>query len=343
MSSRRPWRLAGALVLSFGLVACGSTGPTGSTASTGSAASGGTEAGAAGTRVFTADNGDVTIPAFPKRVVATGYAVPVLIETGAALAGVSSWQRGLPLMTAEQRATYDNLPKIAGETAAETNYEAIAAAKPDLIVIGVPKPVLAEINLDRLKSIAPVVAIGPTTPSGWREQSRRQADAAGRLDRFDAAKSAYEKKAAELADKYRSALNGLRFGHVGAYGEVAKGTFHREFAGSWGTNIAQDIGVTYYGEVKKKGGGALDVTEYPSIEKLPESLGEADAISYTVDPDGSVSEAVQYVLDSKLWKNLPAVKAGNVFPLRYTEAATYGSALTTLDAIDRALAPLRDR
>ena len=134
----------------------------------------------------------------------------------------------------------------------------------------------------------------------------------------------------------------MKFGHVGAYGDVAEGTFQREFGGSWGTNIAQDLGVTYYGEVKSKGGNARDVSEYPSIEELP-SFGEADAITYTVDPDGTVSEQVQYVLDSKLWKNLPAVKAGQAYPLRYTEAATYGSALKTLDAIDQALAPVLDR
>jgi iron complex transport system substrate-binding protein len=33
------------------------------------------------TRVFTGDNGEVTIPAHPQRVVATGYAVPALIDS----------------------------------------------------------------------------------------------------------------------------------------------------------------------------------------------------------------------------------------------------------------------
>ncbi|GAA2849917.1 iron-hydroxamate ABC transporter substrate-binding protein [Streptosporangium fragile] len=332
MSSRRPWRLAGALALTLALVAgCGSTDT-------------GEKSGAAvATRVFAADNGDVTIPVDPKRVVATGYAVPALIEADAALVGVSTWKRGLALMTDEDLATYNGLAKVAGETAAETNYEAIAAAKPDLIVIGVPRPVLADIDMDRLKSIAPVVAIGPTSPSAWRELSRRQSDAAGRLSAFEATKAEYERKAAGLAAKYKDALAGVDFGHVGSYGEIAKGTFHREFAGSWGTNIAQDVGVTYYGQVKKKGGGGLDVSEYPSIEELPKSLGDADAVTYSLNPDGSVSEAVQYVLDSKLWKNLPAVKAGKVFPLRYTEAVTYSSGLRTLDAIDQAFAPLLDR
>ncbi|MEU4793461.1 ABC transporter substrate-binding protein [Micromonospora tulbaghiae] len=333
MSVRQHWRVIAAAAVTLAVVTgCGSDG--------GDSAA---ESGDAATRVFAADNGEITIPADPKRVVATGYAVPVLIEADAALVGISSWKRGLALMTEEDRATYERLPKVAGEAAAETNYEAVAAAKPDLIVIGVPKPALGSLDMKRLESIAPVVAIGPTTPAAWRELSRRQSDAAGRGANFEAAKEAYDKKAAELKDKYGTALAGLRFGHVGSYGEIAKGTFHREFAGSWGTNIAQDAGLTYYGEVKEKGGGGLDVTEYPAIEELPKSLGEADAITYTLQPDGTPAEAVKQVLDSALWKNLPAVKAGRVFGLQYTEAATYESALRTLDSIDKAFAPLLNR
>ena len=329
MSSRQSRLRTGVLALTIALVAagCGSATPAESTAP-------------AQTRVFAADNGDVTIPVKPQRVVATGYAVPALIEADAPLVGISGWKRGLAMMTLEDLKTYEATEKIAGELAAETNYEAIAKVKPDLIVIGVPKPAMGDLDMDRLKSIAPVVAINPTMPSAWRELSRRQSDAAGRLDHFEAAKTAYDTRAAEIKQKYAGALGELKFGHVGAYGEVASGNFQREFAGSWGTNIAQDVGVTYYGTVKEKGGNAADVSEYPSIEELPASLGEADAITYSVNPDGSVGEAVRYVLDSKLWKNLPAVKAGQVYPLRYTEAATYGSAVKALDALDETLAPV---
>ncbi|OLT17431.1 ABC transporter substrate-binding protein [Actinomadura sp. CNU-125] len=326
MSTRT--RLAGALAAALVLVTgCGS------------GSSGDAEA-AGKTRSFAADNGTITIPADPKRVVATGYAVPVLIEADAALVGISSWKRGLAMMSPEDRETYDGLKKIAGETAASTNYEAIAEAKPDLIVIGVPAPVLGDIDMERLKSIAPVAAIGPTVPSAWRDLSKRQADAAGRLDYWAAAKAAYDKKAAELKAKYADALKGVKFGHVGSYGDASSGTFMREFGNSWGTNIAEDVGATYYGEVKEKGGGSKDVSETPSIEELPESLGEADAVTYSLEPDGTTSEEVQFVLDSKLWKNLPAVKDGKAFGLRYTAAATYKSALMALDDVDKTLAPL---
>lgn len=328
MPSLKPWRLAGVMAVALALV-------TGC-----SAEDSAQDSAAAATRVFKADNGDITIPTQPKRIVATGYAVPVLIEADAELAGISSWKRGLPMMAADDRAAYDKLTKVAGEMAAETNYEAIAKVDPDLIVIGVPKPALGDLDMKRLESIAPVVVIGPTLPDGWRELSQRQSDAAGRLANFTESKAAYEKKAGELKAKYADVLKNLKFGHVGAYGEVQAGTFHREFAGSWGTNIAQDIGVNYYGGVAKKGGGAEDVTEYPSIEDLPDSLGEADAVTYTAEADGKALEPVQYVLDHKLWKNLPAVEDGKVFGIKYTEAATYAQAMKTLDALDQALQPL---
>ncbi len=317
-------------LLTLGLAACGDD-------------SDGKSSNGEETRVFAADNGDITIPVDPERIVATGYAVPILIESGADLVGVSEWSRGLPMMTEEDVATYESLEKVAGETAAETNYEAVAKAAPDLIVIGVPTPALVDLDMERLETIAPVVVLGPTVPDSWRTLSELQADAAGVSEGWQETKDAFEAKAAELTEKYADALDGIDFGHLGAYGDVSAGQFHREFPKSWGTNVATDVGVNYYGEVKKKGGGAEDVSEYPAIEELPESFAAADAITYSLAVDGSVSESVQYVLDSNLWKQLPAVKAGMVFPVQYTEAATYTQALKTLEALDTTLAPLLDK
>ncbi|MFD6431767.1 ABC transporter substrate-binding protein [Streptomyces venezuelae] len=331
MSIRRSSGLVGAVALALMVTGCGSSD------------GGSDDAGKGKTRVFAADNGKITIPSDPKRVVATGYAVPALIEGGAPLVGISSWKRGESMMSKQDLATYKKTPKVAGELATETNYEAIAEAKPDLIVIGVPAPVLGDIDVKRLEGIAPVVAVGPTVPSAWRKLAHKQSDAAGALKKFDAAKATYEDKAGKLSKKYADVLPKLQLGHVGAYGETAKGTFQREFGGSWGTNIAEDVGAKYYGKVKEPGPGSKAVSEYPSIEELPEALGKADAITYSVNPDGSVPKPVKYVMDSKLWKNLPAVKAGKTFPIRYTEAATYGQAMQTLDAIDKSFAPLLKR
>ncbi len=333
MSVRRSSVLAGALALTLALTGCG--------ASKNEAEPAGKAQEKARTRVFAADNGKITIPADPQRVVATGYAVPALIEADAPLVGISSWKRGESMMSKEDLATYNKLPKVAGEQATETNYEAIAEAEPDLIVIGVPAPVLGDIDVKRLEGIAPVVAIGPTVPSDVaRPVPASSPTPPAPWTGLDIVQAAYDAKAAELAEKYKTALAPLKFGHVGSYGEAAKGTFQREFSGSWGTNVAEDVGATYYGKVKEPGPGSKGVSEYPSLEELPASLRDADVITYSVKADGSVPESVKYVMESELWKNLPAVKAGKTFPIRYTEAATYGQAVQTLEAIDAAFAPL---
>lgn len=300
------------------------------------------ESGAAGgseTVVFTADNGEIEIPSDPERVIATGYAVPVLLEADAPLVGISEWSRGLPMMTEEDLATYEATDKIMGETADSISYDAVEQAEPDLIILGVPLRVLGDVNMERLEQIAPVVVLGPSLPDSWKELGGRQSEAAGVLGNWDAQKEAYYAKAAELEDEYADVLDGVDFGHLGAYGDVTAGEFHREYAGSYATHIAGDIGVNYYGQVRDGGaGGAAEVSEFSSIEELPRSFGEADYITYTVNNDGSISEEVQYVMDSPLWRNLPAVRAGHVIPIRYSEAATYQSALMTLDALDAALA-----
>lgn len=330
---------AAAVVASLSLLVAGCGAAAGGTPeSPGQPAAAGPTGGA--TRAFEADNGTITIPAKPQRIVATGYAVPVLLESQAPLVGISAWSRGENLMSPEVKAEYDATPRVAGNLAAETNYEAIATAKPDLIVISVPRPVVAEIDVKRLESIAPVVVIAPTKPDAWKTLSARQLDAAGRQQDLAASKAAYEKRAGELKKKYAKALSGMTFGHVGGYGEIARGQFHREFAGSWGTNIAGDIGVVYDGTVKEAKGNASDSSEYLSLEELPRSLGTQKAITYTADPDGTAPAPVRSVLDHPLWAGLPAVKAGKVFPVKHTAAASYGAAMRTLDGLDQALAPL---
>jgi iron complex transport system substrate-binding protein len=288
------------------------------------------------TRPFDGDNGTVEIPSDPERIVATGYAVPVLLEADADLVGISEWGRGTALMTDEDLAEYEAMTKVAGETAASTNYEAVANAQPDLIILGVPLPVLADVDMDRLESIAPVVVLGPSLPDSWKELSRRQADAAGELDDHEAARASYETKAAALADKYADVLDDHCFGHIGSYGDVSAGSFHREYEGSWGTNIATDIGVRYYGQPVDPGEGSAQVSEYPSIEELPASVAEATAITYSVDDDGTPPDAVQYVLDHDLWTTLAPVQDGLAIPIQYSAAATYATAERTLDAIDAA-------
>lgn len=337
---RRPRTIAfAALATTLLVTSCGS-GDSGSGSGSGStSAASGSSAASGETRSFAADNGNVTIPVHPQRIVATGYAVPVLLESQAPLVGISDWSRGVSMMSPEVKKKYDTTPRVSGGAAAETNYEAIAKADPDLIVISVPKAVLGDLKMDRLTAIAPVVVIAPTTPDAWKKLSERQLDAAGRQDDLKKAKDAYEAKANELKTKYAPALTKLKFGHFSDSEAQGSDKFTREYAHSWGTNIAQDVGVNYDGHVAKATGGSGDSSEALSLEQITSTFGKEDAITYTSDPSGP-TPMVQKVLSSPLFAQLPAKKNNRVFPLPYTAAASYGAAMMTLDGIDKAFAPL---
>lgn len=69
-------------------------------------------------------------------------------------------------------------------------------------------------------------------------------------------------------------------------------------------------------------GGSSDVSEYRSLEAIADSFADADAITYALEADGFTADAERIVLDSPLWQCLPGVKAGKVFALQYTQAAT---------------------
>jgi iron complex transport system substrate-binding protein len=96
MDPRLPSRLA-AVALALVTAGCGVAGPADAPAPAG------------GTRTVVADNGEVAVPAHPQRVVATGYAVPALIEAGAPLVGISTWTRGASMMGEDDLTTYERL------------------------------------------------------------------------------------------------------------------------------------------------------------------------------------------------------------------------------------------
>ncbi|MBM7458206.1 ABC transporter substrate-binding protein [Rhodococcus coprophilus] len=319
--------LGAAALLTAGLVGCSSD--NGDTSE-------GTETAA--TRTFEAQNGSIEIPADPQRIVACGYAAFPLIQSGANLAAVCEWTREIDSMDDETLAAYEALPKVAPDGAAsELNYEAITAAEPDLIIMGVPARVQSQVDMAKLEALAPVVFLGPTNPGDWRDLGEQYADAANVADTYGDSKSQYEARAAEIADKYAGTLGSLKFAGLCSTCGTEPGEFFREYKSSYTTNLFDDLGFTFPGEPVDP----ADVHgEYVSLEQLPQNLADADVIVYGLEADGSVSAELQEVFDSPLWQNLPAVKAGNLVGVQHANAATYETALLALDSIDSGLEKL---
>ena len=326
--TRRLAALTLAAAATLGLAGCGSN----SSEDTGNAAA---------TRTFEARNGAVEIPADPQRIVACGYATLPLIQAGADLAAVCEWTREIENMDAETLAAYEALPKVAPDgSVAALDYEAVTAARPDLIILGVPARAREELDMAKLEALAPVVFLGPTDPGQWRELGEQYADAAGVADAYGEFKQEYETRAAEIAQTYAAALGGLKFAGLCSSCGIEPGEFFREYASSYTTNLFDDLGLEFPGEPADP----ADLHgEYLSLEQMPANLADVDVIVFGVDADGTVPPELQAVFDSPLWQNLPAVRAGNLVPVRHANAATYETALLALESIDTGLAALPAR
>ncbi|QSE90385.1 ABC transporter substrate-binding protein [Rhodococcus pseudokoreensis] len=289
-------------------------------------------------RTFEAQNGAIEIPAEPQSIVACGYAVLPLIQAKANLSAVCEWTREVDNMDAETKAAYDALPKVAQDADISTlNYEGVSAANPDLIIMGVPARAQSMVDMDKLQSLAPVVFLGPKAPGEWRTLGEQFADAAAVSDNYGEFKQQYDDKAAQIAAKYKDSLGTLTFGGVCDTCAGDPGEFYREFASSYTTNLFDDLGLQFPGQPADP---ANVHGEFVSTEQIAAGLGTVDVIVYGVGPDGKVSPELQALMDSPLWKSLPAVQAGNVVPVQHALAATYQTALLALDSIDEGLSKL---
>lgn len=325
--SRSAVVLGAAAMLAIGLVGCSSDSDTDGDVETTTA-----------TRTFEAQNGSIEIPEDPQRIVACGYAALPLIQAGANLAAVCEWSRELDNMDEETLADYEALPKVAPDGAvSELNYEAITAADPDLIIMGVPARVQEQVDMAKLEALAPVLFLGPVDPGEWRELGEQYADAANVSGTYGEFKEEYEARASEIADKYADTLGGLKFAGVCSVCGTEPGEFSREYASSYTTNLFDDLGFEFYGEPADP----ADVhAEYLSVEQLSGNLGEAEVIVFGVEADGSLTPELEELFASPLWQALPAVQAGNLVAVKHSSAATYETALLALDSIDEQLAQL---
>lgn len=302
--------------------------------------SSGGETASAETRSFEANNGTIEIPVEPQRVVSLARATPPLVVAEAPLVAttpVSPTEKDL-IPSDELNKTIDGLDVIESGSAktnagggTEIDYEAIAAAEPDLIVSGFPAPVEGDIDEERLQEIAPTVFIGPKIPSEWREVGEKAADAAGVADSFGKLKGEYEDKAAELKDKYADTTKDATFAAATLYDSTEKGSYNREYSGSFITNIPEDVGIEFPG-------GGDEFSQLVSLENISD-LDEADAILVSTNPDGSIRDPrfEKEVMSTEAWKNLPAVKNDNVLMVPYLMSTTYAGALEGLDALDQQL------
>jgi iron complex transport system substrate-binding protein len=300
-----------AMVAMTALSACG-----GSSGEGGSGASGETRTV---TGTFLGDVKDV--PKQPKRVVAlwrTGAIMAELrVKPVAQLGGEILQEELAPEIYAEMK----DVPAVG--TTDGVDVEKVIAAKPDLIV-GMDHGKLS-IDYKELQDIAPTVIFKIAEPPDVWTNYPKVADVLGKTTDYTQRNAALDKRLAAI-----KSAHGDKIGKVKAV----------SFGVAGGKTWVDTSKALSYKRLTAAGFGYVDtytanparyVIELPS-EKIPDLSG-ADVIFYHSDLSGKPEKGIEKILESASFKRLPAVKAGNAFPL-------IAGTLFTFDAADNAVADM---
>ncbi|WP_306338587.1 ABC transporter substrate-binding protein [Streptomyces sp. KL118A] len=287
---RRPALLTGSLALTgvLALTSCGSSD------------SGDDTAGSGGTHTVKTAMGDVKVPVHPQRV--------VVLDTAELDSAITLGVRPVGATHVEASSGFPGyLPKDevggikdVGEMMTP-NMEAIAALEPDLILTS---KIRHAAKYDQLKQIAPTV-MTETTGYPWKENFQVHADALGKqaeAKKVVADYKAHTKKVTTAiggpAKAEQTEVNVLRFiegADIRLYGDQ-----------SYIATLLKDVGLGRAPiSAKAKDGFSYDL----SPEKI--DLADTDVIFRSTYGDPKKSKETQTV-GSGLWKNMKAVKSGNV-------------------------------
>lgn len=254
------------------------------------------------TRTVKTAKGEVTIPTEPKRVVAAYYHGTLAALGINAIGANKQWWMGSPFLK-EQEANMEDI-------GAPGSVEKIASMNPDLIVMNG----FTEENYDKFAKIAPSVFIPYTAYNNVREEVKLLGDLLGKQKEAADWLAKYEQKAKDSREKVKDVVKD---------GETAVIINVREKKISLlGDNYGRG-GEIIYNMLKMKvpefvQKQAIDTGKQIveiSMETLP-TYANADRIFICMN-EGTTEEQVKEILNSPIWKSLPAVKNNKVYMLDY--------------------------
>lgn len=312
MTKKAIFMICGVLVLSMIATACG--GAKTSETSPQIAASPTAESTTAspiaettkGTRTFEHILGKIEVPEHPQRVIG------LFVEDEMSALGVKpilQYSSGSYYQTYLESYLKD-VPKL---DTATPNFEAVLAAKPDLIILGF-QGWAEEGAYEKYSKIAPTYVFTGSeiqTPENWQKNLRTVADLLGKSDIVDSIinKRVEETKKAKqlLADSTGRGTAALLRIHASKELRLYGGP-----GGQVGTALYGDFGLEPSGIVRKLAWGVDKDIQTISLEVISEI--DADYIFLAVD-EGRSGQADELKV-SPLWKNIPAVKNGHVYEVR---------------------------
>lgn len=253
------------------------------------------------TITYQSETGTVEVPKDPKRIIALSNG-PNVLALGGNVVGIDEWTNMNPLFE----------EKLEGvEVVSDENLEKIIELEPDLIIVGSWMK-----NIDKLGDIAPTVVY----TWGKLDYLTQQVEIGKLLNK--------EKEAKDWVDDFtaRAKASGEeireKIGEDATVSVIENG--NKEFY-VFGNNYARGSEIIYQAmELKmpeKVEEMALESGIYTfSAEVIHEFAGDYIVLSKNPDSDSSF-------LDTDTWKNIPAVKNGQVIEIN-SKASTYSDPIT---------------
>jgi iron complex transport system substrate-binding protein len=208
--------------------------------------------------------------------------------------------------------------------------EAVTSFAPDLILIPSESSVQNGIY-DQLNKIAPTYVIGDKLNQDWRKSLLKIGEILNKTPEAEKAIKDYEDKAAAAKEKLKGAIGEES---VAILWLVQKNFYIVDETRSSGAVLYTDLGVKLPNLVTEIPVGTRATWNPISLEKLSELTADHIILVNSDKTEGSE------ILDSAIWKGIPAVKAGNVHEMSSTSSWLYSGANAGGKIIDDVLTSL---
>lgn len=309
--------ITGLLALMLLLSACGNSGNNSDQQS-----SDADNAQKVGKTVKDAMGHEVKIPAEPKHILAS-YLEDPLVTLG--LKPVAQWSVPGSIQDYLQD-QLKNVPKISYDLPPEQ----VMSFNPDLIIIGSESQVQNGLY-DQYSKIAPTYVLGDKINNDWRETLLTMGKILNKTDKAKEALKEYDQKAKSAKEKLHQAIGDKS---VAVLWLTQKQFYVVDENRSSGAVLYKDLGLKVpemISSLPKK----ADSTWNPiSLEKLAGL--DADYIFLVNSDKGQGGNT----LNSSVWKNLPAVKAGHVYEMSSKSSWLYSGLNANEQIIDDVLGKL---
>lgn len=287
------------------------------------------------TRVYESEFGPVELPETIERIVSVDFYTPAaLVDVGVSPVGVvnSYFTEAAAIPAQYKSAVKENGAESIGEYY-ELNLEAIAKAKPDLILATSDFLPLDDPLRPALEKMAPILTFEARDGESWRTRATAMAEILDKKDVVQPLIDAYTERRDSIAETYADILASEAL------------TVFVPVADEWATYadthfstpILRDLGATFREQQEDE----INEARFPnwfSYEAL-DRLSNADVI---LRNPGAPAEAQAALETNTIWNNLPAVANGMVVDyIPMSPTGSFGWALENLDSLETMLAEIQ--